>query len=95
VLIGWGHREIGENHQKDEEVVYAERFLNQVAGEILQRRVMSPPQINTQIEQQSQRNPESSPEQRFFDGNDMSPAVKNPHVQNQQDYNKHAEAYPP
>ena len=38
VLVDRRHREVTEDHRDDEDVVDAERLLDDVAGEVLQRR---------------------------------------------------------
>ena len=65
VLIHGRHREVGEQQREDEDVVHAERFLDDVAGEELQR--LRPAGIvpDAEVEEQRQRDPDDRPGDRF------------------------------
>jgi hypothetical protein len=54
-------REILKNHEKDEEIVDAERFLNYVSGEKFKRLLLSPREIDREIEDERQENPHRAP----------------------------------
>ena len=76
LLVGRRHREVGEDHQEDEDVVDRERLLDQVAGEELERagvrrggdggivmRLQRPPEQG--IEGQAEQHPDDGPLDRL------------------------------
>ena len=84
MLVIGGHGKIGEDQQKDEEVVYAERLLNQVAGQEFERGIRTLPEVYPQVEEQRQGDPESGPHERFFDADNVSLTMKNPQIEDQE-----------
>ncbi len=92
VLVDGGDGEIGEDQEKNEEVVYAERLLNQIPGQELERGLGAAPEVDPQAYQQGQDDPEGSPEQRFLDADNMSFALEDLQVQDQHDDDENNEA---
>ena len=83
MLIKRGYAKVGENHQKDKYIVDAEGPLDEITRQEFEGRLRTAPKINSQIEEESQGNPNSAPHEWFFYPNDMSLAVENSQVQRQ------------
>ena len=96
MLICSGDSEEGEYHKEDEQVIDAERLLDEKAGEVFRRRYAAAvPKINSQVEQEGQRDPEGGPQQGLLDGDYAGLAVEDLHVQEQQSGDDGSEGYPP
>ena len=65
VLVLRRHREVREQQREHEDVVHAQRFLDQVAGEELQRLLRARVMPDAEIEQQRQRDPGDCPGDGF------------------------------
>ena len=61
VLVFGGYLKIGEDQDEYENVVQAQRVLDQVAREELQRRLAAAPEVDAHVERQGQGNPECAP----------------------------------
>ncbi len=76
MLAQCGYPEVAEDQQEHENVVHAEGLLEQVAGEKFEGCHFSPPEINPHIEEKSKCDPDSTPDEGFFDFDDMRFAMK-------------------
>src|SRR5450755_583125 len=83
VLMDRRHLEETKNQQEDEKVVNAERELDDVSGNELQRGGAAVPEENHDRENAGQRDPGHAPGQGFAKLYGMSAAVENAQVQHQ------------
>jgi len=95
MLVGAGNIEVAKDQHEDKEIVDAERVFNQVSGYILDGLSVSVKEINPRPEQQSQRHPEGSPEQRFLHLDDVGFPVEDAEIQRQHRQNEHPKEDPP
>ena len=94
VLIHRRHREVGEQQREDKDVVHAQRLLDEVAGEELQRLLRAVEVPDAAVEQQRQRHPHDRPGDRLLEGDDVRLAVKDAEVQRQHRQHEHVETDP-
>src|SRR5438128_11462581 len=66
VLVARWHLEIREDQHEDKDVIDTERLFDQVAGEEFERWLWPIPGIHAESEEESQSDPEATPEERFF-----------------------------
>ena len=86
--------EILKDHEKDKQVVDAQRFFDDVAGEEFKSFLFAPGIINSSIEDQRKQDPHSAPGCRLFDGNRMGLAVKYAQVDGEHPQDENIEGYP-
>lgn len=73
--------EITENQDEDEDIVDAERLLNEVTRQELQGRARPEPEPHTNVEGQSECNPDGGPCQGLAHPDDMRLSMKQSDVQ--------------
>src|SRR5699024_4765226 len=61
VLIFWGYLEVGEDQQKNKDIIYAERFFNQVARVVVHGRLRIHKVIDAHPENKRKRDPDTGP----------------------------------
>src|SRR5690348_13957761 len=98
------YREVAEDQKEDEQVVDAERLLDDVAGEKLQgqlgvrprgmRHQMMPEEVDQDSERAGQSDPKSRPAQRFAKSDDMTLALEYAQVERQHHYYEQIEDEP-
>ena len=89
VLVLPGHLEVGEDQDENEDVVDAERVLDQVTSEEIERGVRPFQLPDEQIETERKQHPRDTPRGRFFDRDDVRLAIEADEVDRQHD--KHAD----
>ena len=94
VLQVLGHREEGERRQKDEQVVDGERLLDEIGLEELEAAIGPEVEIDAQVEEQRQRDPDERPDRRLARADDMRATVKDAQVERQHHGDHHAEHGP-
>ena len=94
VLIQARYAEVGEDEKEDEQVIDAEGLFEQVAGEKHQRHFLPFVDVQADVENHGQRNPQGAPKQRLAYPDDVLAAVKHPQVQGQHDQNENVERHP-
>ena len=94
VLVAWRDGEVGEEQGDDEDVIDAEGFLDDVAGEEFEGFVIAHEVPNTEIEGEGEGDPDEGPRDGLFDGDDVAFAVKDAEVERQHDEDKDVEADP-
>ncbi len=73
--------EVLKDHQENEEIIHAQRFLDDVTCQKFERLLLSPAEENTQIENHRQRDPNHAPDRGFLDGDSVSFAVKDAEIE--------------
>jgi hypothetical protein len=63
MLIKRGYAKVGENQEKYEDIVDAEGPLDQITGQEFESRLRTTPKINSQIEEESEGNPNGAPDE--------------------------------
>jgi len=61
VLIDRGDSEIREQEKEDEQVIYAERFFDEVSGQKFERRLPAPPVMDKRAKAEGKRDPNRGP----------------------------------
>src|SRR5215467_180105 len=93
MLVTGGYAEISEDQQEDKDIVYAQRLLDQVAGQECERRLGPEPVIYAQIEEQRQNDPDAAPGQRLSDRHFVRLAMENAQVEGE--HRQHEQDEPP
>jgi len=78
----------------DEDVVDAERFLDQVSGEELERDLLPAPGIQSQIEEQRQADPDGAPDRRLAKADLVRAAAEDAQIQREHRHDESREAQP-
>src|SRR5262249_49788774 len=94
VLVLLGHAKILEEDQEDEKVVDAHRLLENVAGNELQGRTTSAPEINQGGKSGCKSDPEEAPRGGLFYAHDPGLAVQHSQVEEQHKQHEEIEANP-
>ena len=94
VLVSGRDFEVGENDEKNEEVVDAERFFDQISGKKLKRGFMPVPIVYTDVEQQGNPNPHSAPNERLLDADFVRLSVENDQIHKQHNEHEDVESNP-
>src|SRR6266852_5875239 len=94
VLVMSLHREVFEQQHKNEQIVHAERFFNQVAGEEFQRRSPAVPVQQAEVEPERHHHPDHAPGPRLADRDDVRPAMEYTEVQRQHEQHEDVESDP-
>ena len=94
VLVQAGYAKVGEDKQKNEQVVDAEGLFEQVAGEKHQRYFRPFVDVQADVEHHGQRYPQGAPQQRLADPDDVLATVKHTQIQGQHDQNENVERHP-
>jgi hypothetical protein len=94
VLVLGRNLEIGKDQKKDKEVVNAEGFFYQIAGEKLKSRFITPPEIDDDIETQGNGDPECAPKKGFLDLDLVRPPIENDQIKGEQSQYASVESYP-
>lgn len=94
VLVAWRDGEVGEEQGDNEDVIDAEGFLDDVAGEELEGFVIAHEVPDAEIEGESEGDPDEGPGDGLFDGDDVALAVEDAEVERQHDEDKDVEADP-
>ena len=94
MLILPPHLEVAEDEDEDEDVVDAERVLDDVAGEEIERRLWRPSIPDEQIESEGERDPDGAPDGRFLDPNDVRLAIETDQVDRQDSKNAYMKGDP-
>jgi hypothetical protein len=81
MLVLWWHTKVGEDQEKDKEIVDAERLFKQISGEEGESCVSTAEDIDSDIEQEGQGNPESTQEEGFFHLDLVRLTMKDPQVE--------------
>ena len=84
MLVFGGNSEVRENKNEDEDIVYAQRFLNEISGEKLQAHLGPELPDNAPVEEQGQSNPHHRPGRRLLHTDLVAIAMKDEEV-----YRKH------
>ena len=67
-MLVFGRRgKVLKDHQKDEQIVDAQRFFDDVTGEKFQRLLLAPREIEAQVEKHREGHPNHAPGCRLFD----------------------------
>src|SRR3954463_11426779 len=88
------HAEEGEDQHDDEDVVDAERLLDHVPGEELQRRTAAEPEVDERVERERQRDPDGAPGERFAYGDDVHFAMEHAEVEREEREDSEVEENP-
>jgi hypothetical protein len=88
------HLEGTENNQKNEEVIDAQRFFDDVARQVFQAALLAGPAPDEVAEQQSQGNPNCAPTSCFANFDFVGLAVENTQIQGDGDEDENIEPYP-
>src|SRR5579885_1699660 len=83
MLVSRRYSQRGEDQDKDEDVIDAERLLQQIACQELERHIWPLPEQNQPIEEQGQHNPGNAPDDCFSKRDDMGLAIEDAKVQRQ------------
>src|SRR5262245_4614134 len=94
MLVTGGHAKISEDQQENEDVVYAKRLLDQVAGQECESRLRPTPVIYAEIEEQRQYDPDAAPGQRLPDRDFVRPAMENTKVDGEHRQHEQDESHP-
>ena len=94
VLVLVGHLEVTEDNQEYEQVVDAERQLDDVAGHELQRRSPPMPEQHQHRKGRGQRDPDSRPGKRFAKAETVGAAIQHAQVERQHRHHKQVEQNP-
>ena len=94
VLILNRHSERREDHQEDENIVDAERLLDEVAGRPLQPRLRALKDVHADIEGDGKPDPERTPGKRFPTPDLVRIAVKHTEVECEHDEDESDEQNP-
>jgi hypothetical protein len=81
MLVERRDAKVGEDEQKDEDIVNAEGLLNEITREEFKGRLRTAPEIDSKIEKKGQRNPDAAPDQSLLDPYGMGLAMKYSEVQ--------------
>ena len=84
----------GEDHQEDEEIVDAQRLLDQITGQELHGRHGAACIVDKAVEYQCERDPDSTPGESFAHLDCVRFAMKNPQVESQQAQNDNCKQNP-
>src|ERR1700756_2622126 len=76
MLLLLGNREVIEDHQKDEEIVDAERQFENIAGEKLKAGLLSLPKVEDTGEDQREHDVHRAPAQSLAKANEMARTVE-------------------
>src|SRR5690606_28794345 len=76
-----GDGKLGEQQGENEQVVHAEGFFNEVAGEKLQARLRRKAPVNVGVEAKGDKNPHGAGDGGFPDSNPMGIAVQDEKVE--------------
>ena len=96
--------EVTEKEREDEDIVHAERNLDEVSGEKLQRRLLprlysgvrtDPAEINAEIEKEREARPDAGPRQRLRQSYRVRLAMKDAQVQRKHRENERGKRNPP
>src|SRR4029077_20256225 len=88
VLHGFRHLEGAENYQKDEQVVYAERFFDDIACEVFKATLLAVPVPDAYAEDERRRNPKRAAEGRFGESYFVGFTVEDAQIEGQCEKNK-------
>lgn len=94
VLVARWDGEVGEEQGDDEDVIDAEGFLDDVAGEEFEGFVIAHEVPDAEIEGEGEGDPDEGPGDGLFDGDDVAFAIKDAKVERQHDEDKDVEADP-
>ncbi len=94
MLVNVGYREIREDHQEHENIVDAQRFLDQVTGKKLESFFGAPVVVDADIENERQGDPYQAPSQRLAQRNLVSLAMKDPEIDGEHRQNEQVEKNP-
>ena len=94
MLVFGMHAEIGKDHDKNKDIVDAEGFFDQVAGQEHQGRLRAQVEVEPEVESQRYADPYPTPDQRLAHFDNVGFAVKHPEVQCQHDADDHTECHP-
>jgi hypothetical protein len=94
VLIQRWHGEIREQQREDEDVVHAQRFLDEIASEELDRLRRAGVVPHACVEDQRQPDPDERPDERFLQRRDVGLAMKHAQVQREHREDEHVEPDP-
>jgi hypothetical protein len=85
MLVLLRHLEVGEDQDEDEDVVDAERVLDQVAGKEFERRFRPLQLPDEEIETEGKQHPRDAPRGCFLDRDDVRLAIESDEVDRQHD----------
>src|SRR5262249_55460845 len=94
VLINRRHPEIGEDHEKDEEIIDTQGFFNEITSEEGQSGIVATPQVHAKIEQECQHNPHGAPAQSFFHLYHVCLTMEYPQIERQHHEHERTKAPP-
>src|SRR5690606_34716557 len=94
VLVARRDLKIGEDQNEDEDVVYAQRLLDQVARKELQTDLRPHEVVQAEIEDERQRYPERAPGARLLHGYFVRLLMEDAEVERQHRQHEDIEAYP-
>jgi hypothetical protein len=94
MLILLRNAEVGEDHHDDEDVVDAERLLDDVAGEEGQRGLGVLPDVQPESEDERERHPDAGPDRSFLRANDVRPAMEDAEVEREHPEHERVEQDP-
>jgi hypothetical protein len=94
VLVLWRNLEKPEDHDEHEQIVDAQRFFDEVAGEEFKGFLVSDKVIDANVEGNGQSDPEQTPEQGGFNFDDRILFMKNKEVKAEHNHDKNEKAYP-
>ncbi len=75
--------EVTEDKQENKDIIDAEGFLDEIAGQKLESNLRTSPKVDAYIEEKGQGNPDAAPYERFFNPDRMALAMEYPKVQSQ------------
>jgi hypothetical protein len=94
VLVGRGHAKGGKYQHKHEDIVDAERLLDQVTGQELQPDLGTLPNIHCRVERQCQADPNGAPNARLTPRDNVRLAVDDAQIERQHGQHEQIETDP-
>ena len=94
VLVRRRHREVGEDHQEDEDVVDRQGLLDQVAGQELQALGRAEPGQISALKREGERHPDHAPGERLAEADLVGLAVEDAQVERQHHQHERREPAP-
>jgi hypothetical protein len=94
VLVGGGHREVAEQHDEHEDVVHAQRVLDEVAGQEFHALLVRPAASRQRRHHQRQRDEHDRGQPGFPQRDRVCAAIEDPQVQRQDGQHRGIEGNP-
>ena len=93
-LVGRGNPERGEDHHKDEEVIDAEGFLDQIGGQEFERGFRPAPEVDGEVEEKRRADPDGAPQSGGTQRHRPCPAARDAQIHRQHRQHQRKKADP-